>query len=488
MSTPLKVLVSQLKDIEVYGDVDVSVDGIAIDSKKVKENYIFSALKGEKRDGLEFLPQALKNGATAILTHTKPFMELKKLAWIYSKNERKTLAEITKKFYKGIDEEIFLCGITGTNGKTTTSVVLESIFNESEIPSGLIGTIEYRWKNKKIKAQLTTPEITDIFELLSQMKSENVQALFMEVSSHSLTKHRVYGLDFNCAVFTNLSGDHLDYHKNMENYYRAKKRLFLMVNKKGFSVINIDNEYGRRLFNELKGEKLSYSVEDPSADFFAEKYEFSIDGTFAIIKTPDSKIKIRTNLIGKPNLYNVLSSIAVSMRCGISKKAIENAFRKEIKIPGRLEKIKFNDSYIFIDYAHSDDSLKSVLKSLRALTKGRLIVVFGAGGDRDKTKRPRMGKVATEIADFSIITNDNPRTEHPLSIIEDILSGIEKSNYDVVEDRKLAIEKAIKALKPGDVLLIAGKGHEDYQIIGEKRFHFSDREVVEEIIGNVNKK
>ncbi len=482
MKVSLKELVNGLKGVEVYGDKRVKISGITLNSKKVRGGYLFAALKGEKRDGLEFVGDALRKGASSILTHTTPFLPLKRIAWLYSRNERKTLAEITKRFYQNLDEEFFICGITGTNGKTTTAYILYELFERAGEDSGLFSTIEYKWKSERLRAKLTTPEITDIFSMLYRMKKDGVKNLFMEVSSHSLVNYRVYGIDFNCAVFTNLSGDHLDFHKSIENYYEAKKILFSVVEKKGFSFINIDNEYGARLFSEVAGKKYSYSVEK-EANFYIKSYKLSIDGTSALVSTPYGELKIKTNLLGKPNLYNLLSAISVALVYGIPLEVIEKVIENtEFKIPGRLEKIMYKGAYIFIDYAHSDDSLRNVLLNLKEFKEGRLIVVFGAGGDRDKTKRPRMGRVATEIADFAIITNDNPRTEHPQSIIEDIVGGIYKSNYEIIEDRRKAIKTALKALKEGDILLIAGKGHEDYQIIGEKVYHFSDREVVEELI------
>ncbi len=478
-------LIKDLEGIKVFNMKEVDIRGLSDISGKVKANYLFGAFKGEKTDGLKYLNNAIKNGATAILTHTPPPDNIS-LPWVDSDNERKTFAFMTKRLFGNIDKILKIIGITGTNGKTSITYILEALLNYFNFKTGVIGSVNYRWGDEKIKSRLTTPQAPEIFELMSKMVAAEVKTLIMEVSSHAIDTERVSSIDFDYGIFTNLSGDHLDYHKTLDNYFSVKKRLFEMIDRSGGkSFINIDDDYGRKLLLSYPASTVSYGVNN-EADIWCKNYSFDRDGLKAEIKTLNKTIYLKTNLFGLPNLYNILSSIGVLLSFGFKAEEIEEGFENtDIRIPGRLERVENPFVNVFVDYAHSDDSLKNIIPILKQLHYSRVITVFGAGGDRDKTKRPRMGKVATELSDFVIITSDNPRTEDPEMIISDILQGTVRNNYIVMEDRKKAIREAVSMARENDVVLIAGKGHEDYQIIGEKTIHFSDFEEVEKSIREI---
>jgi UDP-N-acetylmuramoyl-L-alanyl-D-glutamate--2,6-diaminopimelate ligase len=481
----LPELLQDIENIKVFNIKDVEIKGITDVSGKVKENYLFGAFKGEKTDGLKYLNNAIHNGAITILSHTPPPNNIN-LPWIDSDNERKTFAIMAKRLAGNIDRILKIIGITGTNGKTSITYILESLLNYFGIKTGVMGSINYRWGTEKIKSKLTTPQASEIFELMLKMASAEVKTVIMEVSSHAINTERVSSIDFDYGIFTNLSGDHFDYHKTFENYFNVKKRLFEMIDKRGGkSFINMDDDYGRRIMELFDKSCVSYGIIN-EAEIRAENYEMDRRGLRAEIKTYKGVINLKTNLLGLPNLYNILSSVGVLLDYGFKPEEIEEGFEKtRIKIPGRLDRIDNPYTNVFIDYAHSDDSLKNVILALKQMNFSRVITVFGAGGDRDRTKRPRMGEVATELSDFVIITSDNPRTEDPEMIISDILQGTVKNNYIVVEDRKRAIREAVSMARRNDVILIAGKGHEDYQILGEKIIRFSDYEEVEKSLKEI---
>lgn len=464
------------------------IRGITDNSREVKPGFLFAALQGIRTDGINFVQDAIKRGATCILSHVPPASH-NTIPWIQSKNERKVFSDISRKFYNYPDKELKIIGITGTNGKTSTSYILDSLFSFAGYPVGVMGTISYRWGNQKVKASLTTPQPPVIYEIMRRMVNDSISHLVMEVSSHSIDTERVSSIDFDYAVFTNLTGDHLDYHGDMETYFDVKKKLFHAVAQSGQkSFLNIDDPYGKRLKHELSHSSISFGIYDTKADIKAKEIEYKNTGTKFSILSPYGKMTVRTNLLGEMNVYNILASVGVAIENNVSFHDIEAAFKSlDIKIPGRMDLVKTPFFPIYIDYAHSDDSLKRALLSLRRIENRKIIVVFGAGGDRDVSKRPRMGKVATMYADEVIITSDNPRTEDPLKIISDICSGAVRNNYKVVPDRGEAIKEAIKSAGVDDVILLAGKGHENYQVLNDGPIHFSDFEEVEKILKELKK-
>jgi len=492
----MKIRITELfKDykFEMKGK-DKKINDICYDSRLCKENSIFFAIKGENVDGHQFIDDAINNGAGAVVVENEILIDHNNITLVKVKDTKDALAFASKNFFANPSEKLTLIGITGTNGKTTITYLLERILKEC----GIIGTINYRLKDKIYEANNTTPLPFELNRFLKECVDENVKFVVMEVSSHGVELKRIKYLDFSCGVFTNLSHEHLDFHKNMKNYFNAKKRFFSEIlfqskKKKKFAVINIDDEYGKKILGEISDKLITISNGKKSkGKIYNENYKNSINGIKANINTSYGKIKISTNLIGEFNLYNILATIAVGIGLGIDVKKIENSLNGEVIIPGRLEKPLKNKNY-FVDYAHTPDALENVLKTLNKIKDGRkIITVFGCGGDRDKLKRPLMGYIAAKFSDFVVITSDNPRTEDPFLIIEDILKGVEKAvkenlikenQYRIIPDRKDAILMGIRACKNGDILLVAGKGHEDYQIIGKEKIYFSDKDVILEGIG-----
>jgi UDP-N-acetylmuramoyl-L-alanyl-D-glutamate--2,6-diaminopimelate ligase len=484
----LKELFSNIYGVNIIGDENEDVRGIAYHSKKVEKGYLFVALKGQKTDGNRYIMEAIDRGARAILSEENPQSNFP-VTWVKAEEARKVLALISAKFYDFPSKKINVIGITGTNGKTSVTFILENIFLKTGFPTGVIGTINYRYSGKEYSSTLTTPEAPDLQRILKEMKDNGVIYCFMEVSSHSLALDRVLGIVFRAGVFTNLSGDHLDFHKDMEDYYQAKKKLFIPENNNMKAVINIDDPWGERLRKEISIGYISYGFKE-GADIKVEKYKLMEEGIDALIKTPKGEIEIRSPLLGRPYLYNILASIGVSMIFNVPVEKIKEGIASIRQIPGRMEKVENKHGInVIIDYAHSDDSLKNLLKTVNQIKGGKIILVFGAGGDRDRSKRPRMGEVAGRLSDFSIITSDNPRSEDPIKIIEEIEKGfkkIQKKNYTIIPDRREAICKAINMAQKGDWVLIAGKGHENYQIIKDKIIPFNDKEVASQFLNEKN--
>ncbi|MFQ6081726.1 MAG: UDP-N-acetylmuramoyl-L-alanyl-D-glutamate--2,6-diaminopimelate ligase [Candidatus Aminicenantia bacterium] len=480
----LKELFSNIYGIDFTGDWEEEITGIAYSSKDVKPGFLFAALKGQRADGYLYVNEALEKGAKAILSE-KPAPKNFSRSWIQVGDPRKVLALVSANFYRHPAEDLEVVGITGTNGKTTVGYILEKILSEAGFTPGVIGTITRRYSGKEAKAQMTTPEAPDLQRILREMKDQGVTHCLMEVSSHGLALDRVMGIDFKVGVFTNLSGDHLDYHQTMENYFSAKKRLFFPDKNEMKAVINIDDLWGRKLISEITIGFITYGV-NSEADIQVKDYSLSEQGIQALVRTPVGELRISSSLLGKPNLYNILASIAVALIFNISLQKIEKAISRLSYIPGRFEKIPNNLGInVLVDFAHSDDSLKNLLETARQFKPNRLVLVFGAGGDRDKSKRPRMGEIAGKLSDLSIITSDNPRSEDPLQIIREIEAGIKKSsteNYSIIPDRKEAIFKAISLAEKGDWVIIAGKGHENYQILKDRTIYFDDREVAQQAL------
>ncbi len=480
-------LIEGINNLRVINPENPEVMGFTDISTEVKEGFLFGAFKGLKTDGIKYVEDALKRGASAILTHKE--IETKSVPILTSDSEREVFGKLVKKFYEDIDEEMNIIGITGTNGKTSVSYILEAALLKLSVDVGVIGTVNYRWKNKKQKAKLTTPQIHTIFEFMQKMYKEGVKNLIIEVSSHAIDTKRVCSISFDYAVFTNLSGDHLDYHKTMEEYFSVKSRFIKKVAREGKRVfINGDDSFGKKLLKDLGSSAISFGFSD-SNEIKVIEYRLKRDETFFTVDFSGEKIRIKTNLIGKTNIYNILPVIGILKDMGFSNSEVEDSIHlSNIKIPGRLDLVENPFTNVYIDYSHSDDSLKKAILTLKELGFERVITVFGAGGDRDKSKRPRMGKVATELSDISIITSDNPRSEDPEKIIEDILKGAVGSNYMVIVEREEAIKKAIEIAGKNDAVLIAGKGHEDYQILKDRVIHFSDFEVAKRALEEVKGK
>lgn len=480
----LKDVLAGVTQMSFSGNETEDIHGIVYSSKDVQPGFLFTALKGMKKDGLDFIEEALQRGATAVLSdREKP--ENFTLTWIQVADTRETLALISANFYSHPSQKMKVIGITGTKGKTTITYLLEEILKKAGFIPGVIGTISYRGPRMTVSAERTTPEAPDLQRILREMLDHGVTHSIMEVSSHALDLKRVTGIAFDVVVFVNMSGDHLDYHQTMEKYFEAKKRLFFLNHKNQKAVVNGDDPWGKKLLSQLSADAVTYGFE-PGAMVRGENFKLNEKGIEASVKYPGGRLSILSSLLGKPNLYNILASVAVALTLSLPLSAIKEGIASLKGVPGRFEPIENSLGYhIFVDYAHTDDALKNLLETVREFNPKRIILVFGAGGDRDKTKRPRMGEAAGTLSDWTIITSDNPRSEEPLAIISDIEKGIQKTgtqNYQVIPDRKEAIAHALSMGEKGDYILVAGKGHEDYQIIKDKITHFDDAEVIRELL------
>lgn len=459
---------------------DIKIEGITSDSKQVKPGFVFVAIKGNRQDGSHFISEAITRGASVVVAQKRaPKIKIPGRVKLIKVNDcRKFLAEAANRFYGSPSAKLKVIGITGTNGKTTISYLIEALAKESGRACGVIGTINYRFKGKVIAAKNTTPGSAELQSLLAKMYAQGIKYCAMEVSSHALDQDRVAGVNYSRAIFTNLTQDHLDYHKNLENYFLAKARLFRSLAPSSVAIINNDDSYGRRIKRLTRAKILTYGIERPAA-VMAKDFDFGMYSTEFTLVAPKINLRIKTRLVGRHNIYNLLAAIAWGISEKLSIKEIKSAIEKFKNVSGRLENIICKKGYtVFVDYAHTPDALLNVISSLRPLVEGKIIVVFGCGGERDQLKRPKMGKVVTELADYAIITSDNPRSENPLQIIRDICAGIAKKNYCLKPERFAAIRAGLALAKKDDCLLIAGKGHENCQILKDKVVHFSDQEVV----------
>ncbi|MCX5695553.1 MAG: UDP-N-acetylmuramoyl-L-alanyl-D-glutamate--2,6-diaminopimelate ligase [Candidatus Omnitrophica bacterium] len=455
------------------------VRGISDNSGLVRKNFIFVAVKGSKADGNRFINAAIEKGARFMVCDARVKTSgLKSVSFIKVKDPRRALAELAASFYKNPSQKLKVAGITGTNGKTTITYLLEALLRKAGLSAGVIGTINHRFKNTVIPAKNTTPGPLDIQSMLARMLKEGVGYAVMEVSSHALDQDRVAAINFHSAIFTNLTQDHLDYHKTIKRYFAAKAKLFKRMAPKSFVVINNDDKYAGILKKLTRAKIITYGIKN-KADVQAKNIKFDVRHTEFDLSFSGRETRFRINLIGRHNVYNILAAASWGIREGLSLKIIKSALEGFLLVPGRLERIKSKKGFsVFVDYAHTADALKNVLQALRQLSPNRIITLFGCGGQRDKLKRPKMGRVVTTLSDFAVITSDNPRSEKPLAIVRDILKGIKKNNYCVIPQRRAAIRKSISLARPGDIVLLAGKGHENYQIFSDKRIHFDDREEV----------
>ena len=470
------------------------VTAVAFDSRHVKPGAIFFALRGVNADGARFVPQAIANGAVAIVAETAAPVGIA-VPWLQVPNARAAMAEAAALFYRHPSAELALVGITGTNGKTTTSYVLASIFESAGIKCGRIGTIGYTIGGREIDAARTTPEAPELQRMLRAMVDDGAGACVMEVSSHALALRRADSLRFAAGVFTNLTRDHLDFHGDMESYFVAKRRLFEILPDGAVGVINADDRRGPDLVAAAR-RPVTYAIDAP-ADVRPGPLSFSLEGLSFEVRTPRGTFRVKSALVGRPNAYNILAASAAAMALDLPFTAIEQGIAQLQHVPGRFQVVSgpADDVRVIVDYAHTDDALKNLLETARPLATARVITVFGCGGDRDRTKRPLMGAVAARLSDLVIVTSDNPRSEDPVRIMEEIQRGIvtpadrlgakgAKGTPSVaIVDRREAIERGIREARPGDLVLIAGKGHEKYQVIGDKTLAFDDVEVARAALG-----
>ncbi|MCM8770760.1 MAG: UDP-N-acetylmuramoyl-L-alanyl-D-glutamate--2,6-diaminopimelate ligase [Candidatus Omnitrophica bacterium] len=484
----IKILDLNFPPPNVVQDLSVANDfllrGITSDSRQVSRDYIFVAVTGNKLDGSQFIDEAIKNGARVIISEDRrqKTEDRRDVTFINVKDSRLALAQLAARFYGYPSRKMKVVGITGTNGKTTVTYLIEHILKQAGYKTGLIGTINYRFDGNIIAAVNTTPGPEYLQSLLAQMYNKDIRYCVMEVSSHALSQARVAEIDFSAAIFTNLSQDHLDYHKDMEEYFQAKSLLFRNLNSTALAIINKDSPYAQRIINLTHSTVTTYSLKQ-SADIFASGIKLTPEGTSFTLVAAGKKLDIRTALIGRHNVYNILAAVGFALQEGISLEMIKKAIESFVFVPGRLEKIDLGQRFkVFVDYAHTEDALRNVILSLRELRPQRIIVVFGCGGERDKTKRPKMGYVASELAESVIITSDNPRSEDENDIAQDIRKGIKRNNYKIILDRREAINEALRMAEDNDIVLIAGKGHENYQIFKDKIIDFNDRKEVEKCL------
>jgi UDP-N-acetylmuramoyl-L-alanyl-D-glutamate--2,6-diaminopimelate ligase len=466
------------------------VTGVTYDSRRVTSGAVFVALRGLQHDGVRFVQDAIARGASAVVSEI-PAPAGTAVPWIRVGDARDALAALAAEYFRHPSEALTLVGITGTNGKTTTSYVLASIFEAAGLRSGRIGTIGYSIGDREIEAARTTPEAPELQHMLREMVSRGCAACVMEVSSHALALKRADHLRFSAAIFTNLTRDHLDFHHDMEDYFQAKRRLFELLPAEGVGVVNLDDRRGAA-FAAVAKRPVTFAINAP-ADVTASALSLSLDGLEFQARTPRGTLHVRSRLVGRPNAYNILAALSTAMALDVPFGAIEQGIWNLTSVPGRFQLVSAptDDVRVVVDYAHTDDALKNLLETARPLAGGRVITVFGCGGDRDRTKRPLMGAVAARLSDLVIITSDNPRSENPAAIIEEVKRGIvpaadrkppigagpKTTPHQAFVDRREAIERAIAGAARGDLVLIAGKGHEKYQVIGERVLPFDDVEV-----------
>jgi UDP-N-acetylmuramoyl-L-alanyl-D-glutamate--2,6-diaminopimelate ligase len=464
-----------------------AITGIAYDSRTVQRGNVFVALKGVRADGAQFVRQAVERGAAAIVAEHSvadvgvPLLEVS--------DARLAFAELAADFYGHPSERMRVVGITGTNGKTTTSYLLASIFESAGMKCGVIGTVAHRIGDEVRESSHTTPEAPDVQALLHEMVERGCIACAMEASSHALALRRVDAMTFSAGVFTNLTRDHLDFHENMEAYFQAKRRLFEMLPAGAPALINADDPKSTALI-AVSAKPVTYGI-NRSADITPGPLSFSMDGLDFDIRTPRGRLHASSSLVGRPNVYNILAAVGTGVALGLPFDAIERGIQALQAVPGRFEVVSDpKDAFtVVVDYAHTDDALRNLLETARPLVRGRLITLFGCGGDRDRTKRPLMGAVASRLSDVLVITSDNPRHENPERIIDEIQRGItpdtkrDDALLFAIPDRRAAIAKAIENARPGDMVLIAGKGHEKYQIVGDEHLPCDDVAIARELLG-----
>ena len=504
LSMRLKDLMRGLETRQLHGRMSMDIEGIAYDSRQVKEGCVFVAMKGQTADGHDFIREAVERGARAVVLEDEK-KRMRGIPTIVVPNSRKALGTLSATFFGNPSTRVTLIGITGTNGKTTTSYLAESILRGAGFRTGVIGTIDYHFAGTVHSATTTTPESYDLQQMLKDMVEHGVSHVIMEVSSHALHQHRTEGCHFDTGVFTNCTPDHLDYHKTMDHYFASKALLFTHFLNKSMkphagAIVNLDDTKGQTLWKKLPSPKMSYGLRG-KRHIAARDVKASITGLSATIVTPNGNFSLHSPLLGEFNLYNILASTGIGLALKVDLQGIRKGIEAISGLPGRVEGIRNERGlHIFVDYAHTPDALERILKTMENLKEeGRIITVFGCGGDRDRTKRPLMGAIARRYSNLTVITSDNPRTEDPAAIIneiergmsnepihqfdrEELVKGFNGKGYIKILDRREAIRLAIGLAEAGDVVVVAGKGHEDYQIIGRERFPFDDRNEIREVL------
>ena len=465
------------------GTVNVPVSGVAYDSRRIRGGEVFVALKGQRNDGTDFVEEAIASGAVAVVAETPSSRGIPSVA---VPDARATLASLAAAFYGHPSHELLVVGTTGTNGKTTTTYLIEAVLEQAGVTPGRISSVTYRIGKTEHRAERTTPEAPDLQEMLRQMVDRRCKSCVLEVSSHALALKRVDQIRFGAAVFTNLTRDHLDFHGDMGTYFKTKRCLFERLEVKIPSVVNIDDPYGRMLAADVS-HPVTYALDTP-ADVMPESLVYSTDGIEITARTPRGTLHIHSRLLGRSNSYNILAAAATGTALSVPFRAIEEGISSVEVVPGRMQPVSSDadDVMVVIDFAHTDDALRGLLETAKVLARRRVITVFGCGGDRDATKRPLMGSVATRLSDYVVITSDNPRSEDPEQITRDIESGFSSSGdltpWVTVLDRAEAIATAIRNAEPGDLVVIAGKGHELYQQVGDRSVPFEDAAVAREAL------
>ncbi|MDH4078236.1 MAG: UDP-N-acetylmuramoyl-L-alanyl-D-glutamate--2,6-diaminopimelate ligase [Nitrospira sp.] len=494
LATMIQALDGRVAVLERQGDLDVSVTAITDDSRKAASQCLFVAVKGEHVDGHRFIPAALKGGVSALVVQEA--VRGISLPFVRVEDSRRALGLLGSRFYGDPSNRIRMIGITGTNGKTTTTYVCKALLEGLGRQVGLIGTVAYQIGTRTMPAAHTTPGALELQRLLAEMASCGCGTAVMEVSSHALAQDRTSGCEYDVGVFSNLTQDHLDFHKTMENYFQAKLRLFTGLGegrkKNKRAIINIDDPYGSQIVARSPVPVWTYALKS-KADLLAEDVQLSIRGTTFTAATPVGTFPIESHLVGEHNVYNLLAAIGVALHEGATPDQIRQAVRNVLNVPGRFERVMAGQPFtVVVDYAHTEDALVRLLTAAEVLKSGRIITVFGCGGDRDRGKRPKMGAAAVRYSDVVILTSDNPRTEDPHAILDQVEVGVieglrQRSHvrYRKIADRRQAIEEAVREAHDEDMVLIAGKGHEDYQIVGTEKLHFDDREVARDAIQRV---
>ncbi|ADQ15034.1 UDP-N-acetylmuramoyl-L-alanyl-D-glutamate--2,6-diaminopimelate ligase [Halanaerobium hydrogeniformans] len=463
----------------INGKNDLNISDLQYDSRKIKNNDLFIAIKGFNVDGHDYIKEAVEKGATAVIVEKKLKKYLSGITYIEVENTRKEMAVLAKNFFANPLADIDLIGITGTNGKTTTAYLIYNILRKNSFKTAMFGTIKNIIAGEEISATRTTPESLDLYRYFSQAKTAGVQYIVMEVSSHALDLYRVHQMDFSLAVFTNLSPEHLDYHKDLASYRQAKSKLFSQLSPDASAVINLDDKNSGFMLEKSKAHNFKYSLSNQNADLYCQNYKLK-QNSLNYQSQGLIKRNFQLKLGGIFNIYNSLAAVLSVFLLGISADKIVNSLEEIKGVPGRFELINAGQDFqLIVDYAHTPDGMENVLEAAKEITKNRLIVLFGCGGDRDRSKRPVMAKLAEDNADYVFLTNDNPRSEDPEFILSEIKSGFSNSfsNYEVISDRKKAIVEAINFAKKDDIILILGRGHEKYQVIKDKKIELDDRKV-----------
>ncbi len=495
----LQKLLTGLQPAAVVGSVVRNISGLAYDSRQVEPGMVFFALPGVKVDGFAYLLQALQRGAVAVVAEQLPEECAKDICFIKVDNVRQTMAVMAAQFYGDPTTDIPVIGVTGTNGKTTITYLLEAIFKQAGFTPAVFGTVEYRCANVCYEASRTTPESIDLLQMMAEFRHQGADILILEVSSHALEQYRVDGINFTAAVFTNLTQDHLDYHGTLDRYFASKQRLFSQLLGTGIGIINREDSYGLRLLQENQS-WISFGL-DNRADVYPQRVTVDRDQISGVFTGNKGEVVVNSGMIGDFNLSNLLAAVATAQQLGIGNSLIAEALSVAPQVPGRVEKVINSRGVLaLVDYSHTPDALEQALKTLAKIDSRRLLTVVGCGGDRDKGKRPLMAAIAVKYSSLSIFTSDNPRTEDPLQILEQVRDGALEAGsqelnmeqdlstadgFIVIPDRRAAIEFVGSLVEEGDLLLVAGKGHENYQILGTEKIHFDDREELDRVLNGM---